>query len=290
MTVDDMAERFARDTAKHQMTVLHDDGLYRHLRFMPPAPASSCYWFDLITWPGSLVMRGDVGTDYVFTRLPDMFELFRGKSVNPHYWAEKLGGGRASVKEYSEDRLRQRVVDQFVEDARHNGGVPAGTGKRLRDWVLAEDLSDEHQARRVLEDFAFQGYAFSDLWERDFRDYGWEFLWACHGIVWGIAQYDAAPKTTSVRFDPPAPELPRRPESRDAFADALRARPGEWALIGAHPVAGSAGQAAYEISRALGLRNAPFAPAGTFEAQSRAVCGEHRIYVRYVGGVAGGVR
>lgn len=29
----DIAARFARDTAQHEMTVLHDDGLYRHLRF-----------------------------------------------------------------------------------------------------------------------------------------------------------------------------------------------------------------------------------------------------------------
>ena len=31
-----IAERFKRETAGHQMTVLHDDGLYRHLRFMNP--------------------------------------------------------------------------------------------------------------------------------------------------------------------------------------------------------------------------------------------------------------
>jgi hypothetical protein len=29
----DIATRFAKDTATHRMTVLHDDGLYRHLRF-----------------------------------------------------------------------------------------------------------------------------------------------------------------------------------------------------------------------------------------------------------------
>ncbi|HCA85495.1 MAG TPA: hypothetical protein DEQ61_08380 [Streptomyces sp.] len=183
-----MAKRFQRDTAGHQMTVLHDDGLYRHLRFT--SPKSSEYWFDLVTWPGRLAMCGDVGEDYVFTRLPDMFEFFRGKSINPHYWAEKLGGGRRSVKEYSEDLFRQLVVERFVEDARWNG-VPPGTGKALRTWVLNEDLSDEHEARNVLEDFAHRGYEFSDVWEWDFHDYEQQFLWACNAIVWGIAQYDA---------------------------------------------------------------------------------------------------
>lgn len=191
MSYPDIAERFARDTAGHQMTVLHDDGLYRHLLFRDPK--HSFYWFELVTWPGSLAMRGDFGEDYVFTRLPDMFEFFRGKAINPHYWAEKLGGGRRSVQEYSESQLRQLVVERFVEDARWNGGVPPGTGKALRTWVLNEDLSDEYNARKILEDFAHRGYEFrDDVWEWDFHDYEPSFLWAGHAIVWGIAQYDAA--------------------------------------------------------------------------------------------------
>jgi hypothetical protein len=184
--------RFERDTAGHQMTVLHDDGLYRHLRFTSNPRGYGEYWFDLITWPGRLAICGDVGDDYVFNRLPDMFQFFRADrrdGVNPHYWAEKLGGGRRSVKEYSEELLRQRVVEQFVNDARW-GGVPAGTGKQLRMWVLNEDLSDERTARNIVEDFACRGYEFKDVWEWNFHDYEPEFLWCCHAIVWGIARYD----------------------------------------------------------------------------------------------------
>lgn len=190
----EVAQRFARDTARHQLTVLHEDGVYRHLRLMNPK--SSEYWFEVVTWPGSLAMRGDVGDGYVFTRLNDMFEFFRSDrqwGINPHYWAEKLGGGRRSVKAYSEELLRQRVVEQFVNDARW-GGVPAGTGKAIRTWVLNEDLSDERQARNVLEDFAHLGYEFSDVWEWDFHDYDDHFLWCCHAIQWAIAQYDATRK------------------------------------------------------------------------------------------------
>jgi hypothetical protein len=186
----EIAARFARDTAGHEMTVLHDDGLYRHLRFR--ARRSSEYWFDLVTWPGCLTMRGDVGDGYTFARLADMFEFFRSDrdwGINPHYWAEKLGGGRASVKEYSEDVLRRCVVEQFVSDARW-GGVPAGTGKALRTWVLNEDLSDKQEAARIVEDFAHKGYEFHDVWEWDFRDYDPHFLWACYAIVAGIRLYD----------------------------------------------------------------------------------------------------
>ncbi len=65
---------FLKDVSAHVMRVIRDDGAHRHLRFA--APTSSIYWFDVITYPGELVITGDCGT-YVFRRLPDMFEFFR---------------------------------------------------------------------------------------------------------------------------------------------------------------------------------------------------------------------
>lgn len=189
-----IAARFARDTAGHEMTVLHDQGLYRHLRFMNPK--NSEYWFEIVTWPGSLAMRGDLGDGYVFTRLNDMFEFFRADrrwGINPHYWAEKLGGGRSSVQEYSEDAFRQIVRELFVSAVRC-GEAPRGLGKAVRADILDQDLWDEDEARKLLETFEYKGFAFGETWEFNFRDYDSSFLWACHAIVWGIAQYDAARK------------------------------------------------------------------------------------------------
>ncbi|MGW6946122.1 hypothetical protein ACWGHD_04265 [Streptomyces xanthophaeus] len=193
----EIAARFAKDTKDHAMTVLHEDGLYRHLRFRQPQHNS--YWFDLITWPGTLHIRGDFGSDsYTFTRDPDMFELFRGKDgIDPHYWGQKLDGGRRSVKEYSEDAFRQTVKEMFVDAVRYND-VPAGMGKALQARILDYDLSDETESRRLLNEFEFKGFQFRDAWEFTFEDWDWVFLWACHAIVWGIAQYDAAKKLQAV--------------------------------------------------------------------------------------------
>jgi hypothetical protein len=52
------ADAFARNVANHIKNVLHDDGLYRHLRFARPDRSAS--WFDIVTWPGSLAVRGDM--------------------------------------------------------------------------------------------------------------------------------------------------------------------------------------------------------------------------------------
>lgn len=191
--------RFTKDTAKHELNVLHEKGLYRHLRFTSNPNGYGEYWFDLVTWPGCLTIRGDYGDAYTFSRLPDMFEFFRSKrgGINPHYWSEKLDGGRTAAKEYSEDLFRQLVVEHFVDSVRW-GETPHGLGKEIRAEILNQDLADEHEARALLESFEFKGFEFHDVWEWNFHDYDWSFLWACHAIVWGIAQYDAARKPEAV--------------------------------------------------------------------------------------------
>src|ERR1039457_99476 len=107
-------ERFERDTAEHEMTVIHDDGLYRHLRFQKPG--SWIYGYDIVTWPGYLAITGDAG-EYMFARLPDMFEFFAGNDrINPQYWAEKLRGpGYDTARIYSYQALRDGVA-QWLED------------------------------------------------------------------------------------------------------------------------------------------------------------------------------
>jgi len=144
-----------RRTRGHELTILHDEGLYRHLRFR--SPDHSGYWFDLITVPGTLVFQGD-GDSYVFSRTEDMFAFFRGSSreergINPMYWSEKLTiGGRNSVMRYDADLFEQRVKEYVVEAIRY-GGAPRGIGKAVAEMFFWGDYSNEHDARRMLESF-----------------------------------------------------------------------------------------------------------------------------------------
>jgi hypothetical protein len=86
--------------------------------------------------------------------------------------------------------------------------------------------------------------------------------------------------TPPIRFEETAPLALRRPDSLAAFAGALRARPGEWALLGRYSTGGAAGRAAYLIRHGI---NRAFADGG-FEAQAATLFGEHRVYVRWTGG------
>jgi hypothetical protein len=201
---DPIAERFARETAEHAMAILHDDALYRHVRFM--GSKDSAYWYDLITVPGSLIFRGD-GESFVFARLKDMFEFFRSNPdrathrISPDYWAEKLTSSRDAVKVYSREKLDQHVAENLEGAEEHWPGVTAAWGAET-DGGFYYDLDYEASAREALRDFEYRSksrrepFRFSDTWEWDLRDFDWWYLWACHAIVTGIARYDQA-KTTA---------------------------------------------------------------------------------------------
>lgn len=197
--VAESAARFPADTPNHHMTVLHDDGLYRHLRFRDPE--SILYWFDLVTWPGALAINGDCGS-FMFTRDMDMFSFFRRngneRGINPGYWAEKEKTG-AKTQNYSEAKLRQNVVEHFI-DAVRDADAPRGLGKAIREDIFDNweyDLEREDSAREAVANFSYREFRFVDSWEWDLTDWDWHYLWCCQAIVWGIGQYEATKATAA---------------------------------------------------------------------------------------------
>ncbi|AGL13847.1 hypothetical protein [Actinoplanes sp. N902-109] len=223
------AELFAVDTAKHELTVLLDQGLYRHLRCANPATGIG--WFEIVTWPGSLAVRGDMDAGYVFHRIDDMFEFFRRngneQGINPSYWAEKLDHGpQAGTKRYDQDSFRERLDEEIAEYERAYPDIEA-TNEQARakyeavdwreQWPMKSDgprpprelltpsdvrskvdsfdgngdLTFEEGARDLLRELETAD-VISGAWEWDLSGWDYHFLWTCHAIVWAIEQYDAA--------------------------------------------------------------------------------------------------
>lgn len=188
------AEHFAADTANHQLTVLHDSGLYRHLRCK--APRTNAYWFDITTWPGHLAITGDMGS-FTFARERDMLPFFRSKyGINPHYWAQKEQSG-ARTKEYSEARFREAVWYRVQQEVDMYRGLAKAVQAEIFDAGCA---LNEQTAREALESFEYEAgsgltgpdtpFRFDDSWEMSFSDYTHHYLWCCHAIQWAIARYD----------------------------------------------------------------------------------------------------
>lgn len=212
-------DRFKRDVAEHAITVIRDEGVYRHIKFAQGD--SSCYRFDLVTFPGYLCYTGDMGT-YVFERTTDMFTFFRKKdwtSIDFRYWAEKCeASDRDGIRKFSHDAFVKWVrewVDERESGERPDADEPdelaihAAAYAELRaaveDDVCSADSNDV-RCYDAMNDFRHEGEAWSALHGKDaqfeFHD-AWDgfdsatheftlrFKWCCYAMAWGIQQYDA---------------------------------------------------------------------------------------------------
>ncbi len=215
-------ERFLTDISKHEMTVLREDGVHRHIRFK--RPGESAYWFDLITWPGTLCIDGDMGT-HVFRRLEDMFEFFRTDrdwlkdgatlAINPSYWGEKLQATSnfGKFKEFSADRFRERVKHHFdnwceekAPDSEEADQVEIDEFDELKQ-SLWDEIEDEvlrnaydGETRAIDAALGFHNdeadFNFEDAWEWGCQEYTFHFIWCCYAIAWGVKTYDEAKAAT----------------------------------------------------------------------------------------------
>ncbi|WP_447639532.1 hypothetical protein [Pandoraea norimbergensis] len=204
------------DAGAHKMTVIRDNGIDRHIKFRSE-DGGSPYWFEILTWPGALCIRGDMGT-YVFSRLTDMFEFFRTDDrgdpaklyINKGYWCEKLqavdcdGYGRGRADEFSHEKFEKRVkerVESHLEDAEISDERRAELMAEIQEEILSPvlDHRDENDAFRRMCDFHAADFPdlFTDCWEWNCKEYTFHFIWNLYAIAWAIRQYDAAKKAAA---------------------------------------------------------------------------------------------
>ena len=187
----EIAARFARDTAAHEMTVKHEDGLYRHLRFMKPEHGSFGA-FELITWPYNLVVKTGWTFHFDIDATPDLFDLFRRTAltgeINPHYWSEKVRAGRDEVEGFEPELLKAEIAStlaQWMRDdlddrvgaqAQELGFTPEELQKTpgIRRELARHVRQDWMKANRELRE-AVQGHFFSDM-----ADYNIEYESEAH--------------------------------------------------------------------------------------------------------------
>lgn len=205
-------ERFLSDVYEHNMEIVHEHGLYRHLKFTKPDTLYDP--FELITWPGYLCVAGSRGV-YTFTRLSDMFELFRGDGlggydnkvlyINKRKWSEFLVGQdcHSGIKEFSIAAFTLAVKNAFdVYFARCESADLAtafaikmeacnkeSCWEKIEEQVL--NRTSEQEALIALSTFKYRSFTFSGFRKYQTTDYAFNYLWCLYAIVWGIQQYDA---------------------------------------------------------------------------------------------------
>ena len=200
-----MTDEFLNDIANHEMHVVRDDGVNRHLRFK--RPDTMCMHFDILTWPGYLCYTGDMGT-YVFCRTTDMLEFFRaGKNDKPYrinfrYWAEKVEAADKDdgLDEFSVEKFKAEVRDYFEQATDDEDEWTAERKAALWEEIDCDVIGrvgdyGEGEAWAALRDFNHDGFRFED-WERNCKEYSHRFLWCCHALEWAVRTYDAAQEPT----------------------------------------------------------------------------------------------
>lgn len=190
----DVKVDFLKDIATHEMVVANNDGIYRHLQFRKPQARD--HWLDIVTYPGVLVINGDMGC-WVFSRVEDMFTFFRREDleINASYWSEKLqngvSGGSSEAKEFSAEFFKEDVIGRLV-----NWDLTPEEMDDVKDaledevFTDEEDLYGQFEHYRKLYEFDYGGVRFN-CEIPDGMEYKYHFLWCLYAIVWGIQRYDS---------------------------------------------------------------------------------------------------
>lgn len=136
---------FAANTGDHELSVIFDNGDYRHLRMSKPGMLA--WHWEIFTAPGYLAFVGDIGVQLIFRRTTDMLGFFNTRNygdiygdgspfINPGYWEEKAGPDMQSVTRTFDvdhavdvvrdavnelvdcDEVRAEVGDELIASAR----------------------------------------------------------------------------------------------------------------------------------------------------------------------------
>jgi hypothetical protein len=198
-------ERFVREVPGAEMSILRNEGPYRHL--VISFPSSTWERCEVVTWPGALVLRGGLGHWMFAVDGVDVLAVFRSVDPDPAYWAQKLvahGTGddqpqeylparaAAYVRAYADGQMRrwpdlaeeisetvEKVV--FTDSWWRTGGMP-GSEAELREAVarVEERLHEQiEEFRFPIEDWRLQG---TTAW----------FALACVVLGWTAGTHAAA--------------------------------------------------------------------------------------------------
>lgn len=198
-------ERFLEETKNHKLLIIKDDGIYRHLRMKSD---SFNMYYEIITYPEGLLIRGDMGT-FIFERTEDMFQFFNSGinkdgeiSINSGYWEEKCQTSSnfgAGIKEFDSDKFLKHVKDDF-ESYFDNGE----SEEKNQVWEEIEDqiLSvghNENELQNAINNFDIQSYintkfSFECFWEHSYSKYSFHFIWCLYAIVLAIKEYNLTKK------------------------------------------------------------------------------------------------
>lgn len=180
----------------HIIQELARDGVVRCWRCGQPDTGVYAFW--ITTYPGTIVVSGDIG-ELIVERHYDMLPWCRGSVDSTSYFAEKVPHAIKTTA-FSEDRCREWINEELAnlrgEEWRgHCHGISPGSDHEKTRDRLIEVLTDAMDSLDVDTFGADQLYhATYEVWQSndppDFMDWNANFLWCRDAIRWFVRHHD----------------------------------------------------------------------------------------------------
>lgn len=195
---------FLADVSKHEMSVKHNDGIYKHVVFR--APNSSKYWFEIVTWPGSLSINGDCGS-FTFSRITNMvdffcadnFDVLSTTAPNFGYWSNKCTASDTAdgIREFDLEAFRENAQKEIESAIEHAGDELRAASAQLCRKVFFSRVVKPHfefewEARAAINSFEYESNGITihivDFYEHKCQKYSSNYEWCCYALAWACAK------------------------------------------------------------------------------------------------------
>lgn len=174
-----------RDTKDHGLKVLHETDAFRQYRYSQDN-SSNCY-FDVIFFPGSMLVQGDMG-EFWWQRTANMEGWARGSIDSLSYFAEKV------IREIDTKDYEREYAELWVDEEYERKVGYLLFEDSVKDSELSGELAALEEIRDMLRGAADEGK--EEFYRRLYYDSDWcdgcdlpdltvythHFLWVREGI------------------------------------------------------------------------------------------------------------
>jgi hypothetical protein len=157
----------------HEIETLLEKGVYRDFRCHRQ---STSFAFHVITWPGYLVVCGDIG-EMMWTRCSDMFQWAPGAINSIDYFEKKVPHG-VETRQYDTD-IARATLRELLEDEDIHGQEGVELVEKIRS---CERYLDDGQ--HAVESEVFQQSLFDGCDWPNFTTFNSTFLWCREAVLW----------------------------------------------------------------------------------------------------------
>ena len=155
--------------SQHEIDAQLVNGVFRHYRCARPNTRN--YAFNVTTFPGRLIVTGDIGT-LIVERLNDMFDWAPGAIGSIDYFASKTPS-EMQTEEFSID-----AVQWWLEHEIHETYEDETAQTEIKDGLEWMDDMTEGEVMRVIYD------ATHDCEMPSFKEWTSSFLWCRAALRW----------------------------------------------------------------------------------------------------------